>query len=95
MDRVESSLCRLRDAVSRFVVPSVALCDVGILRAQIELRQLALEDIEVIRRRLRSIGRCEGGRRRRGSSQTSVKAGRVFPPNKVIPRFDFAKNATP
>ena len=66
MDRVESSLCRLRDTVSRFVVPSAAVRDVGILRAQIELRQLALEDIEVIRCRLRSIVRCEGGRRRRG-----------------------------
>ena len=70
MDRVESSLCRLRDTVSRFVVPSAAVRDVGILRAQIELRQLALEDIDVIRCRLRSIVRCEGGRRRRRSSRT-------------------------
>jgi len=69
MDRIESSLCRLRDAVSRFVVPSAAR-DVRILRAQIELRQLALEDIEAIRRRLRSIVRWEAGHRRRGSSQT-------------------------
>jgi hypothetical protein len=58
MDRIESPLCRLRETVSCFVVPS-ALCDVRALRAQIRLRQLALDDIEVIRCRLRPFVRCE------------------------------------
>jgi|tagenome__1003787_1003787.scaffolds.fasta_scaffold14446941_1 hypothetical protein len=66
MDYIEFPLCRLHDAVSRFIVPSAALYDIGVLKAQIELRQLALEDIEVIRCRLRPFMRCEVKRRRRG-----------------------------
>lgn len=53
MDFIDSSLCRLQDSVSRFVGPSTELWDVGAIKAQIELRQRALMDIEVIRGRLR------------------------------------------
>lgn len=63
MDFVESSLSRLQESVRRFVVPSAALSDVTALKAQIELRQRALTDIEVIRCRLRPFMRCEGSRR--------------------------------
>lgn len=48
MDFIESSLCRLQK-----YVPSAALWDVPSLKAQIELRQRALTDIEIIRRQLR------------------------------------------
>jgi hypothetical protein len=89
MDFVESSLCRLQDSVSRFVVPSAALRDVRTLEAQIELRRRALRDIEVIRRRLRPFMRCESKRlrrrlrNRRGSRSSladSFHAGRVARP---------------
>ena len=62
MDLVGSSLRRLQDTVSRFVVPSAALRDVRTLKAQIELRRRALRDIEVIRCRLRPFMRCGTGR---------------------------------
>jgi hypothetical protein len=48
MDFLGSSLCRLQK-----YVPSAALWDVPSLKAQIELRQRALTDIEIIRRQLR------------------------------------------
>lgn len=53
MDRIELPLYHLHETVSRFVVPSAALRDIRALQAQIELRRLALRDIEVIRCRLR------------------------------------------
>ena len=52
MDRIELPLCHLHETVSRFVIPSAALRDIRTLQAQIELRRLALRDIEVIRCRL-------------------------------------------
>ncbi len=66
MDLIEISLCRLHDSVSRFVGPSAALRDVQSLKAQIELRQLALRDIAAIRCRLRPflVSQTEGLRRR-------------------------------
>ena len=86
MDFIESSLCRLQNSVGRFVVPSVVLQSARALKAQIELRQRALRDIEVIRSRLRPFMPCEGkGLQRRlrtgGASRprlgNSVRAGRV------------------
>jgi hypothetical protein len=68
MNNVAFPLYRLRKTVGRFVAPSDLLCDVSALKAQIELRQFALEDIEVIRRRLRPFLRCKGRRRQRGSN---------------------------
>jgi hypothetical protein len=65
MDFVESSLRRLRNSVSRFVVPSAALPDIRSLKAQIELRRRALMDIEVIRFRLRPSARFPSKRLRR------------------------------
>jgi hypothetical protein len=62
MDLIESSLCRLRENVGRFVVPSTALRDAPALKAQIELRQRALTDIEIIRWRLRPFMHCAGPR---------------------------------
>ena len=56
---IESSLCRLQDCFSGFVVPSAALQDAGALKAQIELRRQALKDIELIRCRLRPFMRRE------------------------------------
>jgi hypothetical protein len=55
MDRIELPLCHLHETVSRFVVPSAALRDIRALQAQIELRRLALRDIEIIRCRLRPL----------------------------------------
>ena len=86
MDLIGSSLCRLQDSVSRFVVPSASLRNVRALKAQIEFRRRALRDIEVIRSRLRPFMRCEGKRpqrrlRNRGVSRSrlvgSLRAGRV------------------
>lgn len=63
MDFIESSLCRLKKNVSRFVVPSTTPRDVPALKAQIELRQRALTDIEIIRWRLRPFMCSESPRR--------------------------------
>jgi hypothetical protein len=59
MGFIESSLCRLQLSVGGFVVPSAALRDVRVLKAQIELRRRALRDMEVIRCRLRPFMRCK------------------------------------
>jgi len=65
MDFIESSLRRLHDTVSCFVSPSVTSRDVGCLQAQIELRGLALKEIEAIRRGLGPLTRREDERSRR------------------------------
>jgi hypothetical protein len=66
MDLVEPFLYRLHDSVSHFVGPSDALRDIQALKAQIELRRLALKDIEAIRCRLRPfVVRQTAGNRRR------------------------------
>lgn len=39
---IEYPLERLKDSIGRFIVPSAALLDIQALRAQIELRRLAL-----------------------------------------------------
>ena len=89
MDFIRSSLWRLQDSVSRFVVPSAALRDVRALKAQIEVRQRALRDIEAIRCRLRPFMRCENKRlyrrlrSRRGNRSSladSFRAGRIVRP---------------
>jgi hypothetical protein len=59
MDFIKSSLCRLHENVGDFVVPSVAFWDAPALRAQIELRQRVLTEIEIIRCRLRPFMRGE------------------------------------
>jgi hypothetical protein len=80
MDFIESSLCRLKENVRRFVVPSTAAWDGPALRAQIELRQRALTDIEVIRWRLRPFLRSEGARRTRKSSERRSARSRIGRP---------------
>jgi hypothetical protein len=83
MDLIGSSLCRLRKTVSRFIAPSPTLRDVRCLKSQIELRGLALRDIETIRRGLRpfttrrQIGRNCRRRRYRHSCQIRVSRKRV------------------
>jgi hypothetical protein len=84
MDFIESSLCRLQESVRRFVIPSAAFGDVRALKAQIELRQRALTDIEIIRCRLRlfisgdsSRRRRIGGKRRRARTR-SCRARRQY-----------------
>jgi len=77
MDFIESSLYRLKENVRRFVVPSTALRDVPVLKAQIELRQRALTDIEIIRWRLRPFMHCEGPRRRKSSSERRRPRSRI------------------
>ena len=82
MDLIESSLRRLHDSVSCFIVPSAALRDVRRLKAQIELRGLALRDIEAISCSLRPLVRRhnEGRHRKRQGSRVSrsrLGAGRV------------------
>ena len=74
MDFIESSLRRLHDSVSCFVAPSVALRDVGCLQAQIELRGLAMRDIEAIRRGLRPFTRRQN---ERSVSRFRLATGRV------------------
>jgi hypothetical protein len=53
MDLISPFLYRLHDSVGRFVGPSAAFQDIPTIKAQIELRQLVLKDIEAIRSRLR------------------------------------------
>ena len=66
MDLVSPFLHRLHDSVSRFEIPSAALRDVHALKLQIELRRLALNDIEAICCKLRPfvVRPVAGGRRR-------------------------------
>jgi hypothetical protein len=66
MDLISPFLYRLHDSVSRFEGPSAALRDIQSLEAQIELRRLALRDIEAIRCRLRPfmVQQATGRRRR-------------------------------
>jgi hypothetical protein len=59
MSFVEYPLCRLQLSMSEFIDPSATPWEVDTLQAQIELRQRALTDIEVIRRRLRLFMSCE------------------------------------
>jgi hypothetical protein len=56
---VETSLLRLRERVSHFVLPSIALQNVHLLKAQIEVRRQALREIQVIRGQLRPFRRLE------------------------------------
>lgn len=86
MVSIDYPLERLQDSISRFVVPSAAFLDMHALRAQIELRQRALMDIEVIRTRLRLWnGRAAVGLpgRRKGApgrkaSLSRLRRNRVF-----------------
>jgi hypothetical protein len=59
---VEASLLRLRERVSHFVLPSIALQNVHLLGAQIEVRRQALREIQVIRGQLRPFKRLESKR---------------------------------
>ena len=77
MDLIESSLCRLHENVSRLVVPSAALWDVTALKAQIELRQRALTDIEIIRCRLRPFMPRGNQRRYRMSRKWGGRRSRI------------------
>lgn len=63
MDNIELFLGRLHADVRSFVIPSAAPWDVPTLKAQIELRQGVLRDIEIIRRRLRPLVQCQSQRR--------------------------------
>jgi hypothetical protein len=56
---IESHLGRLKDTVNQFVIPSIALQNVRMLKAQIEFRRRALKEIEVIRCQLRPFMRRE------------------------------------
>jgi hypothetical protein len=77
MDLIESSLCRLHENVSRLVGPSAALWDVTALKAQIELRQRALTDIEIISCRLRPFMRRGNQRRYRKSRERGGRRSRL------------------
>jgi hypothetical protein len=77
MDFIESSLYRLKENVRRFMVPSTALWDVPVLKAQIELRQRALTDMEIIRFRLRPLMNCEGPRQYRTSRKQRSARSRI------------------
>ena len=59
MSTVEASLRRLQDNLSDFVATSIPLRDANALRAQIELRRRALQDIALIQNRLGTFLRCE------------------------------------
>jgi hypothetical protein len=77
MDLILASLCRLHENVSHLVVPSAALWDVATLKAQIELRQRVLADIENIRCRVRPhVGRQENRGRRRRPLRTGYRRRR-------------------
>ena len=95
MDFIDSPLCRLQDAVGRCMVPSATSSDVRQLKAQIELRQRVLRDIEVIRRRLSLFlrHRGEGPRRRaqhrrRGASLAGPSGPRLANSSSLIAGFD-------
>jgi hypothetical protein len=64
MDLIGSSLTRLRAAVDDFATPSNSACDLRVLKMQIDLRQRALAEIEIIRCRLRPFIGVRNSRRR-------------------------------
>jgi hypothetical protein len=68
---IETSLVRLKESVGQFVVPTIALRNVHLLKAQIEFRREALREIETIRGQLRPFGRHDAKRlqRRRFAKQ--------------------------
>jgi hypothetical protein len=87
MSFVESPLCRLQLSLSEFIDPSATPWDISALQAQIELRQRALTDIELIRRRLRLVMSCEKPRlpsprsqKRRASRSRLVSSRRARVP---------------
>lgn len=53
MDQVEVALSDLGAVIDCFIAPTCELRDIATLKAQIELRRLALRDIQLIRSRLR------------------------------------------
>lgn len=85
MDPIEAPLRNLDAAIRCFVVPTPALSDIPTLKAQIELRRLALRDLELIRSRLRPLvrrrierfvpGTCGAVRRRSASRSSSLPCG--------------------
>jgi hypothetical protein len=82
MDFIESSLRRLQGNVSRFLIPSAALGTQSALKAQIELRQRVLADIEVIRCRLRPFIRSKRLRRSRTNREQHGARSRVVNPRR-------------
>ncbi len=77
MSTVEASLRRLQNNFSGFVAPSAPLRDVNSLRAQIELRSRALQDIALIRNRLGTFLRREKKLARRRLRRRSVGRSRL------------------
>jgi hypothetical protein len=59
MSSVETSLRRLQNNFGSFLATSNSLQDINALKAQIELRQRALQDIALIRNRLATFLRSE------------------------------------
>lgn len=55
MDQVEVALSDLGAVIDSFITPTRELRDIATLKAQIELRRLALRDIQLIRARLRPL----------------------------------------
>jgi hypothetical protein len=80
VDLINSFLHWLHEKVSRFIVPSAALWDLPTLEAQIELRQRALADFDVIRRRLLPFMRSEIQRRLRKGREPGVRRSRIGDP---------------
>ncbi len=64
MDLIGSSLTRLRSVIGDFAAPSSSAYDLRTLEMQIDLRQRALTEIEIIRCRLRPFVRVRDSRRR-------------------------------
>jgi hypothetical protein len=62
MELIDSSLRRLHGSVSRFTALSATRQEVQFLKAQIELRGLALRDIDAIRGKLLPFIRCRNER---------------------------------
>jgi hypothetical protein len=86
MSTVEASLRRLQNNFTDFVETSALLRDAKTLKAQIELRRRALQDIALIRSRLGTFLRCGKKlarrrlqRRRTGRARLAetLRAGRV------------------
>lgn len=77
MDFIGSCLSRLHEVIGRLEAPSTETWSVSAIKAQIELRQRALRDIEVIRSRLRPFVQCNSKLLHcRLQSQRSVRARR-------------------
>jgi hypothetical protein len=78
MGSIEILLDRVRVTIGQFVRLPEDLSDIGVLKSQIEMRQRVLEEIDIIRRRLKAFDLLRGqAPQSRVPKSASARAGRA------------------